>query len=85
MANMPESQIKTAIDQMELMAKDPEMVKMAADQMKNMDEKQFESFKEMLRVSDGASSSSSDPAAQLPADPSKMMEALLSNPEQCRP
>lgn len=93
MANMSEDQIKLAIQQMEAMAENPEMMKMASEQMKNMDEKQFEQVKQMFQNGSGAAGSSgattSAPAssgkvnmADLTADPSKMMESLLSNPEQ---
>jgi hypothetical protein len=61
--------------------------------MKNMDEKQFESMKAMFEGDGGSgtSSSSAQPTpstkgqaamADLMSDPSKMMESLLSNPEQ---
>ena len=90
MANMSEEQIKLAISQMETMANNPEMMKMASEQMQNMDEKQFEQVKQMFQGGVGASSngttasSSGDQLnmADLAADPSKMMESLLSNPEQ---
>jgi hypothetical protein len=85
MANMTEDQIKMAIDQMEAMAQDPSMMKLAAEQMKNMDEKQFESIKEMFGNGVNATTASNGSAtsmADLTADPSKMMESLLSNPEQ---
>ena len=96
MANMTEDQIKMAINQMESMANNPELMKMASEQMKNMDEKQLEQVKEMFQSGVGGigsnvnptSSTSSSSTNGLPSmeeavnDPSKMMESLLSNPEQ---
>ena len=92
MANMSEEQIKLAIQQMESMANNPEMMKMASEQMKNMDEKQFEQVKQMFQNGVGSASNNSTTAsnsngetsniADFAADPSKMMESLLSNPEQ---
>jgi len=93
MANMTDDQIKIAIEQMERMAEDPSMMKLAAEQMKNMDEKQFESMKSIFEGGGGSSTSSSTSKstssangqagmADLMSDPSKMMESLLSNPEQ---
>lgn len=89
-ATMTEDQIKMAITQMEQMADNPDMMKLAAEQMKNMDEAQLESMKSMLNGDslNGASNSTATPItnannlADLAADPSKMMESLLSNPEQ---
>lgn len=96
MANMTEDQIKMAINQMESMANNPELMKMASEQMKNMDEKQLEQVKEMFQSGVGGMGSNVDPTSStsssstngLPSmeeavnDPSKMMESLLSNPEQ---
>ena len=96
MANMTEDQIKMAINQMESMANNPELMKMASEQMKNMDEKQFEQVKEMFQGGVGGAGSNGNPTSStsssssngLPSmeeavnDPSKMMESLLSNPEQ---
>ncbi|KAL3778495.1 hypothetical protein HJC23_000508 [Cyclotella cryptica] len=93
MANMTDDQIKIAIEQMERMAEDPSMMKLAAEQMKNMDENQFESIKAMFQGGGVGSTSSSTAQststtngqaamADLMSDPSKMMESLLSNPEQ---
>lgn len=96
MANMTEDQIKMAINQMESMANNPELMKMASEQMKNMDEKQFEQVKEMFQSGVGGAGSNGNPTSStsssssngLPSmeeavnDPSKMMESLLSNPEQ---
>jgi hypothetical protein len=89
MANMSEDQIKLAIQQMESMANNPEMMKMASEQMKNMDEKQFEQVKQMFQnAATNNSTTASNSTGETPnmedfaADPSKMMESLLSNPEQ---
>lgn len=89
MANMSEDQIKLAIQQMESMANNPDMMKMASEQMKNMDEKQFEQVKQMFQNgatnnSTTASNSTGETSnmEDFAADPSKMMESLLSNPEQ---
>eukprot|EP00584_Thalassiosira_punctigera_P006187 CAMPEP_0172526178 /NCGR_PEP_ID=MMETSP1067-20121228/1141_1 /TAXON_ID=265564 ORGANISM="Thalassiosira punctigera, Strain Tpunct2005C2" /NCGR_SAMPLE_ID=MMETSP1067 /ASSEMBLY_ACC=CAM_ASM_000444 /LENGTH=553 /DNA_ID=CAMNT_0013309627 /DNA_START=19 /DNA_END=1680 /DNA_ORIENTATION=+ len=92
MANMSDAQIRMSITQLEQMAENPDMVKMAADQMKNMTDEQYESMKRMVgggglnNGSEGGASSADGPAATspggLPTDPSKMMEALLSSPEQ---
>jgi len=102
MANMTDAQIQMSILQLEQMAENPEMVKMASDQMKNMTEEQYESMQKMMGGGGAASSTSSAgtsattsandnttaPAlggidmANLPTDPTKMMEALLSNPTQ---
>jgi len=42
LANMTDSQLKMAADQMEMMANNPSMMKMAAEQMKNMDPTQLQ-------------------------------------------
>jgi len=44
LANMTESQIKMAADRMEMMANNPTMMKMAAEQMKSMDPAQFQNM-----------------------------------------
>jgi len=48
MANMTDSQIQMSIQQLEMMANNPVMVKMAADQMKNMNEDDFENMRKSL-------------------------------------
>jgi hypothetical protein len=89
MANMTEDQIRLAITQMETMANNPEMMKMASEQMKNMDEKQFEQVKQMFQSGVGGANGNTatntiadESMKDFAADPSKMMESLLSNPEQ---
>lgn len=93
MANMTDDQIKMSIQQVEQMAENPDMMKMATEQMKNMSESDYESMKQMmggLNASGGGPSASatssnatgSNAMAGLPTDPSKMMESLLQNPEQ---
>ncbi len=93
MANMTDAQIQMSIQQFEQMAANPEMMKMAADQMKNMDEAQFNSMKSMMGGGTGGSSGGGAAAAPsgggmateniaLPTDPTKMAETLFSNPEQ---
>ena len=66
MANMTDSQIEQSIKQLEQMAANPEMVKMAAEQMKNMREEDFESMKNMMGGAFGSAPSggtSTAPAA----------------------
>jgi len=92
MANMTDEQIQMSIAQLEQMAENPEMVKMAADQMKNMTAEQYESMKNMMggglnnngSLSNAGSNNTAAAGmgAGLPTDPSKMLEALLSSPEQ---
>jgi hypothetical protein len=95
-ATMTDAQIQMSITQLEQMAENPEMVKMATEQMKNMSDEQYESMKQMFGngglgdPSTGTASGSTGngtaaPAgmpAGMPSDPSKMMEHLLSNPDQ---
>ena len=98
MAHMTDDQIRMSIAQMEKMAEDPAMLKMAAEQMKNMTPEQLESMKKMMgnemgsgmngsssSVANGGSANASNGAAGMggfPTDPSQMLESLLSNPEQ---
>lgn len=98
MAKMSDAEIEMAIQQMESMASNPEMLKMAGEQLKNMSPEQFEQMKKMANGSGiagaGMVGSSADnnanttatdtpvPAGGFPSDPSQMMETLLSNPEQ---
>jgi len=94
MARMSDAQIQMSIAQLEQMAENPSMVKMAADSMKNMTEEQYESMKDMIggggrsggsamggSVADGTPGGNGM-AAGFPTDPSKMVEQILSNPEQ---
>ena len=97
MANMTDAEIDIAIQQMESMASSPDMLKMASEQLKNMTPEQFQQMKSMAGSSGGIMGGSNDntanatagaPAANggagagMPTDPSQMMEALFSNPEQ---
>eukprot|EP00571_Detonula_confervacea_P016414 CAMPEP_0172303808 /NCGR_PEP_ID=MMETSP1058-20130122/5331_1 /TAXON_ID=83371 /ORGANISM="Detonula confervacea, Strain CCMP 353" /LENGTH=340 /DNA_ID=CAMNT_0013014805 /DNA_START=14 /DNA_END=1036 /DNA_ORIENTATION=+ len=102
MANMTDEQIQMSITQLEQMAENPDMVKMAADSMKNMTEEQYNGMRNMMGGAAGggtgaagggtnsagnAANSNNATAAggmanNMPTDPSKMMEALLSNPDQ---
>lgn len=96
MARMSDAQIQMSIAQLEQMAENPSMVKMAADSMKNMTEEQYESMKDMIGGGGGGSGGSAvggsaaadgtaagnGMAAGFPTDPSKMVEQILSNPEQ---
>jgi len=54
MANMTDEQIKAAADQMEMMASNPSMVKMAAEQMKSMSADDLEELKKMQGQLGGA-------------------------------
>ena len=68
------------------MAEDPSMMNLAAEQMKNMDEKQFDQVKEMFAGGAGAGSAgnippaSGDGTASLAdfSDPSKMIAECVS-------
>ena len=98
MANMTDAEIDIAIQQMESMASSPDMLKMASEQLKNMTPEQFQQMKSMAGSSGGIMGGSNDNAANatagtpaangggsgvaMPTDPSQMMEALFSNPEQ---
>lgn len=97
MANMSDSEIDIAIQQMEVMASNPEMLKMAGEQIKNMSPDQFEQMKSMVNGGVGfgggsvmmggssgnnANSTAATAAGGFPTDPSQMMESLLSNPDQ---
>jgi len=98
MAKMSDSEIEMAIQQMESMASNPDMLKMAGEQLKNMSPEQFEQMKKMTGGGGGlgagmmggstgndanATTAADAPAGDLPpTDPSQMMETLMSNPEQ---
>jgi len=96
MAHMTDAQIDMSINQMDMMAQNPAVLQMAAEQMKNMTSGQFESMKGLMGGPppgaaaggrEGEASGSGAPAAAagpsgLLADPSKVMEAFLGNPEQ---
>lgn len=85
MANMSDAQIRMSITQLEQMAENPDMVKMAADQMKNMTKEQYDGLRDMMGGGGSGPSAAGETAAGMagmPADPSKMMESLLSNPDQ---
>ena len=91
MANMTDSQIQMSIQQLEMMANNPAMVKMAADQMKNMNEDDFENMRKSLdldpnMLATGTSTGQGggmEQIAVLPANvTSTMMSSLLTNPEQ---
>ncbi len=94
MAHMTDSQIEMSIKQLEQMAENPELMKMATDQLKSMTEEQYESMKQMLGGGDGSEAAHSTSGGgannneSMPQiDPSNnnnnnIMEGLLSNPEQ---
>eukprot|EP00984_Skeletonema_dohrnii_P007636 scaffold2790_cov118-Skeletonema_dohrnii-CCMP3373.AAC.4 len=95
MAKMSDAEIEMAIQQMESMASNPDMLKMAGEQLKNMSPEQFEQMKKMAGGAAGAgmmgsstgnnataSAATDAPAGGFPTDPSQMMETLLSNPDQ---
>ena len=94
MANMTDAEIDIAIQQMESMASSPDMLKMASEQLSNMTPEQFQQMKTMAGsggMMDGSNdNATAAPAANgggvggaaMPTDPSQMMEALFSNPEQ---
>ena len=88
MAHMTDAQIEMSIQQLEQMADNPDMIKMAADSMKGMTEEQYESMKTMLGGGGGGGfggvGGNGTGNETMPSDdPSKMMmEGLLSNPDQ---
>lgn len=87
MAHMTDAQIEMSIKQLEQMAENPELMKLAADQMKSMTEEQYESVKQMLGGNGGGGggvgATNNTEATTMPMlDPSNIMEGLLSNPEQ---
>mmetsp|Transcript_2194 Transcript_2194/g.3997 ORF Transcript_2194/g.3997 Transcript_2194/m.3997 type:complete len:547 (-) Transcript_2194:74-1714(-) len=97
MAKMSDAEIEMAIQQMESMASNPDMLKMAGEQLKNMSPEQFEQMKKMAGGAGGggagmmgssagnnatASAATDAPVGGFPTDPSQMMETLLSNPDQ---
>ena len=95
MANMTDAQIDMSIAQLEQMADNPEMVKMASDQMKNIREEDFEQMRKSFApgsASSGGSENGTTTAANTNSnntppnlagiDPSNMMSSLLSNPDQ---
>ena len=94
MANMTDPQIQMSIQQLEMMADNPAMVKMAADQMKNMNEDDFENMRKSLdpnmsnvfgggKINNGTAANSSEAAPPNLADmQSNVMSSLLTNPEQ---
>uniref|UniRef100_A0A7S2XNN3 STI1 domain-containing protein n=1 Tax=Attheya septentrionalis TaxID=420275 RepID=A0A7S2XNN3_9STRA len=71
---MTDAQIRAAADQMELMASNPEMMKMAADQMKGMS---AEDMQQAMQQGAAAGSATSSGAAAAPTmDPAAMMQNM---------
>ena len=70
LAHMTDEQFKAAASQLRMMADNPEMMKMAADQMKNMTPEQLE------EIRNGSMDPSFDPSQMMGADPSKMLANL---------
>ena len=93
MAKMSDAEIEMAIQQMETMASNPDMLRMASEQMKNLSPEQLEQMRNMAtgggagaslaagKNSNNASAAAAPPVG-FPTDPSQMVETLLSNPEQ---
>lgn len=94
MANWPDSQIDMAINQMESMAKNPEMSKRMMDQMKNMKPEEIEKLQKMAQNGSGGASAAAagldpsamaqDPMSMLkntdPAQIKQMLEMVKENP-----
>ena len=76
MAAMSDDQIKMAAQQFETMAENPEMVKMAADQMKNMSPKDMESLQRLQENMGGAGMGAADGANLANMDASKLLETM---------
>ena len=72
MGGMSDAQIEMAIQQLEMMAMNPDMVKQAADQMKNMSAEEFEQQKQQVMGGGGAGATAGS------VDPGNM------SPEQLR-
>jgi hypothetical protein len=90
MANMSDSEIDVAINQMEKMASDPAMLKMASEQLKNMSPDQLEHMRNIAKsgsmmggisVNDTNANGTDAPHA-FPNDAAQMFDTLLANPEQ---
>lgn len=77
MANWPDSQIDQAIQQMEMMANNPEMSKRMMDQMKNMKPEDVEKLQQMAQNSRSSSTSSASSTnatmEQMSQDPMEML------------
>lgn len=91
LANMSDAQIKMAADQMEMMANNPSMMKMASQQMKNMDPAQLQEMQAKMAqggsntsntASTAASISQPTPSVNQAQHAAQMMENM--NPEQLR-
>ena len=70
LAHMTDEQFVAAAAQLRMMADNPDMMKMAADQMKNMTPEQLE------EIRNGSMDPSFDPSKMMGADPSKMLANL---------
>jgi hypothetical protein len=88
MAHMTDLQIEMSITQLEQMAENPELMKMAADQMKSMTEEQYESMKQIMLGGGGGggdgdgSETAYSTTSGVGGGANNIMEGLLSNPEQ---
>ena len=88
MAHMTDLQIEMSITQLEQMAENPELMKLAADQMKSMTEEQYESMKQIMLGGGGGggdgdgSETAYSTTSGVGGGANNIMEGLLSNPEQ---
>ena len=85
MANMTDSQIEQSIAQLEQMAANPEMVKMAAEQMKNMREEDFERMKNMMGGAFGSAPSGGTSTTSAAATTTSSSNGTASNNNNAAP